>query len=195
MLKKLIKNKSGFSLTEVMIGIMILTVAIVSASNLLIHLMRSNQINLSTLQAYYLAQEGLEAVRNIRDTNWLHNQHWLGEDSGVLWDAAFEVPEADEEENLYSVDLAFDAFGQGPEKRDSFPSGGIGSLNSVRTWTISPGEGIADENGFKRTVSIKNYPDGEDFVLVEVTVKWDVGLKERELKMSEVLSDWKGGAL
>ena len=72
------RKTSGFSLTEVMIGIMILTVAIVSASNLLVSLVKTNRLNVQTLQAYYLAQEGLEAVRNIRDTNWLHNLDFKG---------------------------------------------------------------------------------------------------------------------
>ena len=76
-MNKVFKNQKGFTLTEVMIGMMILTVAIVSATQLLIGIMNSNKAIIHNLQAYYLAQEGIEAVRNIRDTNWLHNKKWL----------------------------------------------------------------------------------------------------------------------
>jgi len=83
MIKKVSKDNKGFTLTEVMIGIMILTVAIVAASNMLVTLLRSNEVNLTSMQAHYFAVEGLEAVRSIRDTNWLHNQDWkVGNGSG-----------------------------------------------------------------------------------------------------------------
>jgi len=78
-------NQKGFTLTEVMIGMMILTVAIVSATNLLMGLIDSNKTAVKTMQAYYLAQEGVEAVRNVRDSNWLHNKDWLGKDSALIW--------------------------------------------------------------------------------------------------------------
>lgn len=104
MLKK-IKSTSGFSLTEVMIGIMILTVAIISASNLLVSLVKTNRLNVETLQAYYLAQEGVEAVRNIRDTNWLHNLDFRGvksADEGLCGGLYGCI----ETGNIYSVSLS-----------------------------------------------------------------------------------------
>jgi hypothetical protein len=39
----------------------------------------SSQINSSKLVATYLAQEGIEAVRNKRDSNWLANKDWNSE--------------------------------------------------------------------------------------------------------------------
>lgn len=207
--KKLAGNKSGFTLTEVMIGIMILTVAIVSATNLLVGLISTNQNNLTTLKAYYLAQEGLEAVRNIRDTNWLHNQEWLGEESGGLWGGSFEV------DNSYAVNLEYGAFDQGV----SFQSvDDIGTLSAVRPWSINIGgegkifkysngndvylasEGVGEDTGFKRTVAIKPYENEEgdvldDYVLVEVKVEWELGSKSRELVLSGILTNWKDGAL
>lgn len=72
-------NKKGFTLIETMIGLMILTMAIVSATSMLMGLINSNKLVVQNLQAYYLAQEGLEGIRNIRDTNWMHNIAWKGE--------------------------------------------------------------------------------------------------------------------
>jgi len=73
-----IRDNKGFSLMEVMIGMSILTIAIVAATSILIALINSNKNITRTLQAYHLAQEGLEIVRNIRDTNWLNNLEYLG---------------------------------------------------------------------------------------------------------------------
>jgi len=60
----------------------------VAATSILIALINSNKNITRTLQAYHLAQEGLEAVRNIRDTNWLNNLEYLGGDdsNSNIWD-------------------------------------------------------------------------------------------------------------
>lgn len=210
MWKKLSKNTGGFTLTEVMIGIMILTVAIVSATNLLVGLISTNQNNVTSLQAYYLAQEGLEAVRNIRDTNWLHNQDWLGKESDALWGGHFEVGQE------YSVNLEGAAFNRGIT--DGL-TGDISLLNSAKPWSISDGStgliykysnepdvyltsaaGTGENSGFKRIIAIKPYEDSsgsvlEGYVLVESKVAWQLGSKSRELTLASILTNWKGGAL
>jgi len=60
----------------------------VAATSILIALINSNKNITRTLQAYHLAQEGLEAVRNIRDTNWLNNLEYLGvtDPTSSIWD-------------------------------------------------------------------------------------------------------------
>ena len=64
---------------------------------------------------------------------------------------------------------------------------------------------VLDENdkgtGFKRTILISEYTgdlvesDSLDAVLVQSKIEWKLGAKDRELVLSEVLTDWKGGAL
>ena len=49
----------------------VIVLVVLSATNLLISAIRSNVTNINTLIAYGLAQEGLEAARNIRDSDWL----------------------------------------------------------------------------------------------------------------------------
>lgn len=187
--KKLIKNQKGFTLTEVMIGIMILTVAIVSATNLLVGLVNTNANNLTTLQAHYYATEGLEAVRNIRDTNWLHNKNWLGAGSDQLWQEVFVAGKN------YSVVMENGAFFQGPDSS----SVSFDRLSVVRPWTISDVSGeevinvLGENSGFKRTITIKAH--SEDAVLVESTVEWTLGTKTRSLVLAEILTNWKDGAL
>lgn len=214
-LKKLLNNnvpKSGFTLTEVMIGIMILTVAVVTATNLLVGLMRGNQSNLTSLQAYYLAQEGLEAVRNIRDTNWLHNLNWLGSESQELWGDQLAV--GADEEDYYAVNLLNDGFFC---DLDSDISSQLVDLKSCSPWNLdSSGEGKIfkfedggniylsssgvnqlGETPFYRTVTISPYDmeNMKDFVLVKSKVNWELGARKREIVLYEVLSNWKSGAL
>ncbi len=73
MLKYLsVKNKeSGFTLIEMIIATFIMVVGIVGVMSLIQRVIFSSSISSSRLIAAYLAQEGAEIVRNVRDTNWL----------------------------------------------------------------------------------------------------------------------------
>jgi len=64
--------KNGFTIIELVISIFILSVAVVgifSAFSVMV-ILTSDAANQFT--ATYLAQEGMEIARNIRDTNWLY---------------------------------------------------------------------------------------------------------------------------
>lgn len=68
---KSMQLSKGFTIIEVIIAIFILSTAVVgiySAFSMVTILTASTASNLS---ATYLAQEGIEIIRNIRDTNWL----------------------------------------------------------------------------------------------------------------------------
>ena len=206
-LNKLLKNQSGFSLTEVMIGIMILTIAIVAATSVLTTLVRTNADNLTTMKAYYFAQEGLEGVRNIRDTNWLHNRGWL--DDGGIWGG--DLADAD----AVGINLNYSALNSSNliPKPDSTTApwslGGDGKIyrnDSVDFDDVlfDASSATGEDSGFTRTITVEDYscendsckPGDEDsYMLVTSTVTWSIGARERELTLSEVLTDWKGGIL
>ncbi len=212
MFKKINKDNKGFTLTEVMIGIMILTVAVVSASNMLVTLIKSNQVNLTSMQAHYFAQEGLEAVRSIRDTNWLHNQDWLG-DNSVL---GYQIEDKIGDETGFSLQL----------NDQGWSSEGNSTLTSAQLSAYFPWEitedmfikkcGVApddvyfgicgEETIFNRVITIEEYDcedssgisletcESADSILVTSTVSWNIGADSRDLSLSTVLTDWKGGA-
>ncbi len=68
--------KRGFTLIEVIVAILVVTVG-VSAAYIVIQQIISYTYQISSrLTAAYLAKEGIEIVRNIRDTNWLQGEDW-----------------------------------------------------------------------------------------------------------------------
>jgi Tfp pilus assembly protein PilV len=69
------KNRS-FTLIETVMAIFILTVGTVGAFSLIQKTISFSSITSSRLVAAYLAQEGIEIVRNIRDTNYLQKIPW-----------------------------------------------------------------------------------------------------------------------
>ncbi|KPJ71791.1 hypothetical protein AMJ50_00425 [Parcubacteria bacterium DG_74_3] len=67
------KNNShtGFTMMEVLAAIFVITTGILGVFSLVQQVISLTTISSSRLVATYLTQEGLEIVRNIRDTNWL----------------------------------------------------------------------------------------------------------------------------
>ena len=69
-------KKNAFTILEVILAIFILTVAVFASFSLIQQTVIGISLNQSKLIAYYLSQEGIENVRNIRDANWLNNRTW-----------------------------------------------------------------------------------------------------------------------
>lgn len=212
-----IRNTKGFTLVETLLGLMILTIAIVAATSLLIGLIQSNKKIVENLQAHYLAQEGLEAVRNIRDTNWMHNLDWKAGSADFL--GGVTVPD-DDTSNQYVVGLNYAGL--------NVLAVGLDNQLSLlpKTWTLSPlniggssivylcggqyfssdcSGGSFEETEFSRHIEIskpsycldagaENYK-GVDFCANAMLVKSVVEFDGGEVALEEVLTNWKGGAL
>lgn len=65
------RNLTGFTIIELMIAVFILLVGILAAFALVSNSIAYSSTYKLQLTAAYLAQEGIEIVRNIRDTNWI----------------------------------------------------------------------------------------------------------------------------
>lgn len=70
------KFNKGFSIIEVLVAISVILVSFTGALNLINRSMAFHDLAYSRLVASYLAQEGIEIVRNIRDNNFIANQTW-----------------------------------------------------------------------------------------------------------------------
>lgn len=68
---------TGFTLIEIIVVIGIITIAMMGISSLVLQNIRSQTISSNYLIASMLAQEGLELVRNHRDSNWLNGANDL----------------------------------------------------------------------------------------------------------------------
>jgi prepilin-type N-terminal cleavage/methylation domain-containing protein len=73
---KLLNNKSGFTLVEVLTVLFVISLGLIGVLSLIVQNIQSQNINKRTIAAYQLAQEGLELVRKTRDTNWRNAVAW-----------------------------------------------------------------------------------------------------------------------
>jgi prepilin-type N-terminal cleavage/methylation domain-containing protein len=74
--KNKFKNSKGFTFLEVIVAIFIISIGVVGVVKFMPSIISENSINYSRLTAAYLAQEGIEIARNIRDSNLLQGQSW-----------------------------------------------------------------------------------------------------------------------
>lgn len=70
------KEKLSFTLIEMMIAVSILTVGILGVYALVPEIIKIGRENINKFLAGQLAREGMELVRNFRDSNWLAQKQW-----------------------------------------------------------------------------------------------------------------------
>ncbi|MCK5085237.1 prepilin-type N-terminal cleavage/methylation domain-containing protein [Candidatus Parcubacteria bacterium] len=122
--KKRQSESNGFSLVEVIIAIGIITVGIVSVINLLSFNLKNEIKNKNKMIAIYLAQEGIEVVRQIRDNNFFVGSDWL---TGI------------------------DDNKETPIITDSEPDGDIDQTDLLNGWSLSGISGIKKRIYFHNT--------------------------------------------
>lgn len=186
---KMLKNKSGFTLTEVLIAVLVLVTAIVASTNLVVSMIKSNSTNLSYLQAYYYAEEGVEAFRNMRDTHFLHNLDVRGKGADVWGSQDGFYDDGD-----YGVAINPNSFNPGTDV-------GPTVLNMYSPWKISKTglskvkfqkSSIAQvDTIFERVCSIAKYDENDDAFSVSCKVSWKDGDEDRQVTLTEILTDWK----
>lgn len=212
-------NQEGFTLPEVIVAIAVLVLVIFSATNLVVSIIRTNSDNIHTITAYGLAQEGLEAVRNIRDSNWLLGARFQGELGAIpqeVWGASFPVISG--ETRYYTVN-------PGVFERPSFQIQDVNQLKSYTPWKLDEISGpedesaalqtFADENSgqvlykhggiagtgeatvYSRYVIVENISESADVSAFRVSsvVFWQEGAREREVRLITELTDWNQGQL
>jgi prepilin-type N-terminal cleavage/methylation domain-containing protein len=70
-INKDLNNNSGFTLIELMITLVVFTIGIMGAMGLAFSNYNNSRDNLDKIIAVNLAREGIELIKNVRDSNWL----------------------------------------------------------------------------------------------------------------------------
>jgi len=175
----------GFTILEVIVAIFVLTVAVGGSFVLIQQTLIAASLAQSKLTAYYLAQEGIEIVRNIRDTNWLKQR------SGELnffWDTdiiPLELPLGESRDCIADYnDDGLSNFIEGTP---------LNLVNGFYSYDAS-----GDPTPFERKITITkldlpgtSYAD--DYKLrVTVQVRWSERGRDHSVEASEDLYNWGG---
>ncbi|OGZ79472.1 MAG: hypothetical protein A2528_02355 [Candidatus Staskawiczbacteria bacterium RIFOXYD2_FULL_37_9] len=140
------KNK-GFTIIELVISIFVLSIGVIGTFSAfsLVFILTSNTAD--QLTATYLAQEGMEIVRNIRDNNWLKIDTCPDPDPDACsykWTAGLDICAADKGcQADYSSTSMFGG------------SGDYLYLNDKGFYAYNPANPDSKETKFKRKIIIK----------------------------------------
>ena len=177
--------KRGFTILEVIVAIFVLTVAVGGSFVLIQQTLIAASLAQSKLAAHYLAQEGIEIVRNIRDTNWLKQR---SDELNFFWDTdiiPLELPLGESRDCIadYNDDGLSDFVEEKPLNLDD---------NGFYSYAYG------DPTPFERKITITkldlletSYPD--DYKLrVRVRVEWSERGRDHWVEASEDLYNWGG---
>jgi prepilin-type N-terminal cleavage/methylation domain-containing protein len=156
----------GFTIIELMVAAFVLTVGIAGAYVAISGPIHYTRDSMNKITAAYLAQEGVEIVRNIRDENWILKNTW---DTGLACSSGCEA-----EYNSLSL--------------SSILPGGLRNLRKNDFYNYSAGANTI----FKREINITK-PNTSDCpsltcLQVKAIVSWTGG----SITVAENLYNWYG---
>lgn len=146
---------------EIIIAIFILNLAVFGTFILIQQTLIGASQNQLQLIAYYLGQEGMEIVRNIRDTNWLQREEWT---------TGLAVGEGWQEADYLSTALA-------TSQSRNF------RIDSDGFYNYSTG----DTTVFMRRIRVIPV---SDYLQVEVIVEWTDRGQQYDVEVINLLYNW-----
>jgi type II secretory pathway pseudopilin PulG len=161
-------NENAFTLMEAIVAIFVITTGLVGVLSLVSQTIAASTFSKDKLIAAYLAQEGIEIVRNIRDTNWLQSLDW---DNGL----AFGIYEADYDSQSLS--------------------GFSGNPLNLESLTNYYGYGSGNATKFTRKITISKVDPADTSPYYRKNVKVEVFWQEKgtphKVEAQENLYNWK----
>ena len=165
-------KKSAFSLLETIVVLAVVTIGLLSIMTLMTNSLKAQTLNRNTLVAYNLAQEGLELIRNVRDTNWR---------SGLTWNQGFVGTPAGLN---YKVDYLH------------FTPMAVNDISEARLQIASStAYYLHDENSsnsvFSRLITVKAATTTAPSSSVTALIEWNEQGQKRHFELTTELYDWK----
>ncbi|PJA36822.1 MAG: hypothetical protein CO183_01610 [Candidatus Zambryskibacteria bacterium CG_4_9_14_3_um_filter_42_9] len=171
------KAGRGFTMIESLVAISILVVAIIGASSAIQTGISSYIFSKDQIIAFYLAQEGFEQIRNIRDENALKSRDWLTGISVNSSDPCYFGNACLVDPVNSNIPARCTSPGDCPILRQNATTGFFG-YNASWSATV-----------FRREIVLKKINDTE--ISIEVTVDWSKGSVNRQFKARENLLNWQ----
>lgn len=171
-----IKKNRGFTLVETLVAIAILVTAVTAAFTAAQNGLSSAEFSKNQVTAFYLAQEGIEYIRNLRDDNGINDRDWL-------YNIA-ETGNPCELGHKCVVDAVNGSSGTMSQCSSACPPLMINSNGFYNQLTGST-------TPFTREVLIESVGGSADEVAVTVTIKWSKGVVPVTFVARENLFNWQ----
>jgi hypothetical protein len=193
----------GQSMLEALLAIGIIVTSVSSSITVVSAAINAEKDSESTIVGSNLAREGIEAVRSVRDSNWLASAIW---DTGISGDAGdyVGVPVLDPALGTWSMEYAPDDFTDDATRVYRYATGsGAAVVGLMVQAAAQPSEAVVTP--FRRLV--ETHPictDGsivdqgetcgaQDKIGIQVLskVRWNISGRPKEFTAEERLYDWR----
>lgn len=168
------KSNNGFTLVESIVAIFILLIAIVMPMAVVARALFTANYAQDQITAVYLAQEGVELVRNVRDNNVLSG--------AALWDqgslSGCYTASGCYVDSVHNSSIVNVCSGVCPYVQED-NSGGISWYGSDTNWPNTK---------YIRTIKLSKMSDYE--IKVNATVTWATRGGDRTVLVEDVLTNW-----
>jgi len=159
------KSGAGFTLLEMIIAAFVVIIGLVGVFSLITQTTAFVNSSSQRLTAAYLAQEGIEIVRNIRDANWLEQR----DNPSILWLDGLDQGEWEADYN--------DSFLSSYAERYLKFNGNFYSYDS------------GTDTKFKRKITITT--QGADIIKVQIQMQWEDRGRTNQIIVQENLYNWR----
>jgi len=160
------RNK-GFTLLETLVAVAIIVIGALGVFSAVAKYSQMTEQERDNLVATYLCQEGIEIVKNIRDTNWIEES--AGWKDGISCSSGCQAD---------FDDTTFSAFSS-----ESFLY--IDYSNGLYQYLSDPDPDLDVETPYSRKITITEV--GDDELDIEVTVYWHAS----SMTVKENIYNWK----
>lgn len=181
--------QKGFTIIELVIAIFILSIAVIGAFSAftIMDILTNNSAD--RFISAYLAQEGIEIVRNIRDNNFLN----LETEVGRTWTTGLDGC-------VYGCEADFKTFGDAESPLYQWTGDGNNLCFENHFYTLNPSCPSENQTKFRRKITItplQTRDDSWDVIKVSVTVYWieksnilHSGDEDQSITVEEYLYNW-----
>src|SRR3989344_5211097 len=188
-------SRRGFSLIEVLVAVAVLTAAVIGITSLTNYSLRLARVARQQLIAANLAQEGMEIVHALRDTNWIATKLADSACATCPCTASWREGFCNSSVRSYEFDYATTVVNQ---TSNAFTAPGTLLNISSASGLYSYGGGSATP--FRREIrfSLPSTGNTAQSMLVTVIVRWcpraitSCGTAERSITVQDQLYNWFG---
>ncbi len=178
-------SAKGFSLMEVIFAIFIVVVAVSATFTVVRGILAYNSTNADRLIAAYLAQEGIEIIRNVRDGNWLEQRA----NPSNLWDEGIGAGSQCITANGCAADYRH-SYPVGTDEDPSLPAYNDNEFLKIDSNGFYSYDNPGTPSRFKRKINV-TVAGPPDELQVSVIVSWLERGRPYNVSVQERLFNWK----